>query len=80
MLATEMALRTFGIRRNCARNSGFGWPFDVIREVGDVSVNADAPGTIPPRRGEAVVLIENCLPLAVDPLLQMRAFIANRGV
>jgi hypothetical protein len=49
----------------------------VIREVGDTSVNADTSGTIPPRRGDADVLIENCLPLAVYPLLKVRAFVAN---
>jgi hypothetical protein len=40
-------------------------------------VNADTSGTIPPRRGDADVLIENCLPLAIYPLLQVRAFVTN---
>ena len=75
-----MALRTLGMCRSSARSSGFGWPFGVIREVGDAAVNADASGTIPPRRGDADVLIENCLPLAIYPFLQVWAFVANCGV
>ena len=80
MLATEMALRTLGICRSSARSSGFGWPSGVIREVGAAAVNADACGTIPPRRGEADVLIENCLPLAIYPFLQVGPFVTNGGV
>lgn len=80
MLTMEMALRTFGIRRSSARRSGFGCPFGVMRDVGNTVTNADAPGTIPPKRGEAEVLIVKCLPPAVDPFLKVGSFGANCGV
>jgi hypothetical protein len=52
----------------------------VIRELGNTGVSADACGVIPPRRGDADALIENCLPPAVNPFLKMRTLYTDGGV
>lgn len=68
------------MRRSSARSSGFGCPLLVIRDSGNTGVSADACGVIPPRRGDADALIEDCLPPSVNPFLKVRALCADGGV
>ena len=52
----------------------------MIRESGNTDVSAAGAGAIPPRRGDAVALIEKCLPPSVNPFLKVRALCADGGV